>query len=92
MTAPVFGGYSLQEALDGLHAYDSGCVDSGISDVALRLECAEYIDRLPTTERRLVLSRIVRDLYLTDEALDQGYGWEDAMEFGMWIDEGAYKR
>lgn len=71
----------LREALDGLFAYDTGAVDSGIHDEALRQKCIAAIKALPLAPGELVprlwLSRLVRDRYLSEEALAQGYGIED---------------
>jgi hypothetical protein len=36
---------------------------------------------------RLFLSRLIRDMWLTEEALAQGYGIEDVMSFAAWLDE-----
>lgn len=81
---------ALTEALDGLYAYDSGCVDSGTHDEALRARCiAELHNRMGEYEiaPRLFLSRLVRDMWLSEEALANGYGIQDAMEFVAWLDE-----
>lgn len=79
----------LRNALDGLHAYDDGAVDSGIHDEDLRQRCINAL-KAQTGPHEIapeVLSRIVRDLYLTDEAIAQGYGLEDAVGFIRWLDD-----
>lgn len=38
-------------------------------------------------EFRVFLSRLVRDLYLSEAALEQGLGIEDACEFWSWFDQ-----
>jgi hypothetical protein len=38
-------------------------------------------------EFRIFLSRLVRDLYLSEAALGQGLGIEDACEFWSWFDQ-----
>jgi hypothetical protein len=38
-------------------------------------------------EFRIFLSRLVRDLYLSEAALEQGLGIEDACEFWFWFDQ-----
>lgn len=78
----------LMDALDGLHAYDGGATDSGIHDERLRQRCRHMIDSMDPDESRIVLSRGVRDLYLSDEAISEGYGWEDVLDFLKWIDNG----
>lgn len=77
----------LRDAIDGLSAYDNGCVDSGIHDEALRARFHAHIGALAKDERRKVLSRVMRDLFLTDEAIARGYGWEDAGALAAWYDE-----
>lgn len=80
----------LRDALEGLFAYDTGAVDSGIHDEGLRARCQEAISEMrlgAEAAPRLWLSRLVRDLWLSEEALQQGYGVEDAVEFLRWLDE-----
>lgn len=78
---------ALKDALDGLFAYDGGCVSSGIRDEALRARCGEHLRSLPADERRLVLSRLTREMFLSEDALSQGYGAEDAGSFVRWLDD-----
>lgn len=82
---------ALCEALEGLYAYDGGSLDSGIKDEALRQKCKEYIKSLPLKSSELVprlwLSRLVRDMWLSEEALEQGYGIEDALKFLQWLQD-----
>jgi len=80
----------LRDALNGLYAYDTGSLDSGIHDEALRSRCIDELrhrtgphDLYP----RLFIGRMVRDLYLSEEALTEGYGPEDAYEFIRWLDD-----
>lgn len=78
----------LRAALDGLFAYDSGCVDSGIHDEDLRERCLAELRRQTGRHEvmpRLLLSRMMRDMWLSEEALAQGYGIEDAMSFAEWV-------
>jgi hypothetical protein len=80
----------LGDALSGLYAYDTGCTDSGIHDERLRQQCIEEMrSRTGPAEiaPRLLLSRMIRDHYLTEEALARGYGIEDVMSFASWLDE-----
>jgi hypothetical protein len=85
MSDPLF------DQLDAIHAYDSGCVDSGVHDEQLRARLVSELDALPEGEVRLRLSRWVRNTLLSDEAIAQGYGWEDALAFLGWIDTGDYR-
>lgn len=72
----------LRDVLDGLHAYDDGAADSGIRDEARRARCIAVLkDRRTGAEGRQWLARLVRDMWLTDEAIEQGYGLEDALGF-----------
>lgn len=78
---------ALKDALDGLHAYDNGATDSGIHDEMLRQRVKEYLRSLPEDRRRKLLGRIGRDLYLSDGALEAGYGMESILEFARWLDD-----
>jgi len=75
-----------RDAVDGLFAYDSGAVDSGIHDEALRVRVVQRLRDLPPPERRDWCGRIVIDLFLGDDAARQGYGEEDAAELLGWFD------
>lgn len=79
----------LRDALDGLYAYDGGAIDSSIHDEALRQRCKEAIAAMPLQPGeiapRLWLSRLIRDMWLSEEALSQGYGYEDAISFLEWL-------
>ena len=80
----------LRAALDGLFAYDGGSTDSGIHDEALRARCITELHSRSgpyETAPRLFLSRLIRDMWLSEEALEQGYGIEDAVEFTEWLGE-----
>jgi hypothetical protein len=71
----------LSDALDGLYAYDIGCVSSGIHDEMLR----ERVKAELKTVDLLWLSHWVREQYLSDEALKQGYRLEDVARFIKWL-------
>lgn len=77
----------LRDAVDGFHAYDSGSVDSGIRDEALRQSVKKQMSAMPKLEHRPLLARLVIDLHLSTEALAQGYGPEDAQELLRWFDD-----
>lgn len=79
----------LKDALDGLHAYDSGCTDSGIKDELLRervkAEVAKDLGQFGGFGKRI--SRLARELYLSDEAIEQGHTLESVVEFARWLDD-----
>lgn len=80
--------------LEAFFAWDVGATDSGKHDPDLRARRAVEFDALrPTTsiEGRRALSEWVRTSLLSDEAIEAGYGWEDALVFLKWIDEGGYR-
>ena len=77
----------LWDALDGLHAYDDGCVDSGIHDELLRDQVKRQMRSMSAEDRRAFIARRVREQYLSDEAIAQQYGLEDAAGFWRWLDE-----
>ncbi len=87
LTAEQLPSGWLADALDGLHAYDGGALDSGVHDEELRAFCKAYLATFDRNARRVILSRIMRQLYLEEDRLAQGYGWEDARDFGDWLDE-----
>ncbi len=73
----------LSDALDGLKAYDSGCIDSGIHDEVLRERVKAELAASSMTR----ISRIVREMRLSDEALAQGYTLEDVASILRWLDD-----
>lgn len=73
----------LSDALDGLFAYDTGCVSSGIRDERLRERVKCELRKRPEKW----LDRWVRDCFLSEEALKQGYGLEDVRQFFDWLSE-----
>lgn len=81
----------LSDALDGLYAYDTGCRDSGIKDERLRSKVqVEFFTDPERTGSQLIsvrMSRIVREMFLSEEALSQGYGLEDVAHFLRWLDD-----
>lgn len=75
----------LYDALDGLMAYDGGATDSGIHDEALRQRVKDHLDGLPDRDALKLLSRYIRAYYLTDKAIDEGYGIESVAAFIRWM-------
>lgn len=77
----------LTDALDGLFAYDTGSHDSGIYDELLRLRVIEELktDRSTHCFCGPRLSRIAREMFLTDQAFEKGYNLGDVAEFIEWL-------
>lgn len=46
------------------------------------------VQRMSKSEMRHTLSRYVRDVMLSDDALVRGDGWEDVLAFLDWVDGG----
>ncbi len=86
----------LADAMDGIHAYDTGCVDSGIRDETLRKRCSEQLhamtkrksDGATLDDASVFLAEFIVDRCLGAEALAQGYGPEDAFDFMKWLSDG----
>lgn len=72
----------FRDALDGLIAYDTGCVDSGIHDERLR---ARVIELLNGDDGMVWLTRAVRETYMTEEAIAQRYSIEDVASLIDWL-------
>ena len=81
----------LRDTLDGLYAYDGGATDSGIHDEALRQKCIAAIKAIPRGPHEIVpriwLSRLIRDMWLSEDALAEGYGIEDVVKFIFWLED-----
>lgn len=77
----------LYNSLDGLFAFDTGSVNSGINDENLRDEISDYLDSLDENEFRIIMSTFVRKHFLSDQALGKGYGIEDVKSFIEWLDK-----
>lgn len=72
----------LFDIIDGIHAYDIGFTDSGISDPLKR----EIIsDMLKQEDSMKILSQYVDEYFLSEEAMADGYGLEDVKEFIDWL-------
>lgn len=67
--------------MDALFAYDSGATDSGIHDEALRERVKAWLQAVDSEW----LSRFVREIYLSDKALSQGYRLEDVRSLLDWL-------
>lgn len=87
----------LFDAMDGLMAWDNGCVDSGIKDEGLRRRVIAELDTLRHDGRSKnedyspkfssAIGRYINRYYLNEEAIAQGYGFADLLEFVSWLRE-----
>jgi hypothetical protein len=85
----------LREAVVWLYASDSGLARSAGHEPTLRALCRQAVwDRLVTDEvgLRVWVSKLVRDVFLSDDALRGGFGVEDACEFWSWFDQNMWTR
>jgi RimJ/RimL family protein N-acetyltransferase len=72
----------FRDAIDGLKAYDHGCVSSGIRDELLRAEVKAH---LHTEEGGRWLTQAAYDLIMSPKARKQGYGLEDMRRMLDWL-------
>jgi hypothetical protein len=80
----------LGDALLWLYATDCGLVGCAGHEAALRTRCRRAIwDRLTEDDAglRRWISRLVRDIFLSEPALEAGHGVDDACEFWSWFDQ-----
>ena len=60
-----------------------GCTDSGVCyDIQ---EFRDYFEHFGENNFRVFISRLIRENFLTEDALKDGYGFEDALEFIDWF-------
>jgi hypothetical protein len=81
--------HELREALVWLYAVDCGLACAHEDESSLRSRCRRAVwDRLvgDGAELRVWISRLVRDVFLSEAALRQGHGIDDACEFWSWFD------
>ena len=64
-------------------SYDMGCTDSGVCDDIQ--EVRDYFEHFGENNFRVFISRLIRENFLTEDALKDGYGFEDALEFIDWF-------
>ncbi len=76
----------INTTLDGLHAYDTGSVDSGVHDDVLKEKVRAHIQGLDSFNHKVLIVRLC-NWRLSPEVLQQGYGPEDLKEFLVWLDE-----
>jgi hypothetical protein len=77
---------SLKDYLDGFHAYDCGCLDSGIRDDVKRAEIGEQLMSMPTGKRVALLDRFGQEMYGHEP-----YAEEDLDEWDEWVREQGWK-
>lgn len=72
----------FSDGMLGIFAYDTGATDSGIHDEGLRARLKEF---LQGKDEGHWLERLMREAFLSDEALAQGYRAADVAEFVGWL-------
>ena len=85
----------LGEAVVWLYASDCGLVHVAGHEPVLRAVSRQAVwDRLVADEDqlRVWVSRLVRNVFLSDEALTGGYGIDDACDFWTWFDRTMWTR
>lgn len=75
------------KTMDKLFAFDMGCTDSGSADELAREEIKTELKNMPEDKIRVLLSVYIRERFLVEEALKNGYGIEDVNCFIKWLDE-----
>ncbi|PEM55339.1 hypothetical protein [Bacillus wiedmannii] len=75
------------ESMEGLYAFDTGSTDSGINDELLRKQIVSYLETLDDNEFRILMSTFIREYFVSHEAIENGYGIEDLVQFIKWLDE-----
>ena len=76
----------LFDYLDGMFAYDTGCIDSGIKDEIKRQDIINMLRGNPTWAMDK-LTIFVLTHFLSDEARKQGYGLADVKSFFTWLSD-----
>lgn len=76
-----------RDALEGMFAYDAGSTCSGIHNPILKAQVKHYLDALSPLDQRTFLAKIITELWLNEQALESGYGPEDAYEFLRWLED-----
>lgn len=76
----------LREALHGLFAHDMGARHLGVRDEELRARCkAELHMRRGSAGWPPWLARLTREMWLSEEAIADGYDAEEADLFLRWL-------
>ena len=76
----------LRNALSTLYAADK---NNSTADETLRATVIAELgkDRSESELFSVRVTKIARDMFLSDEAIEQGYGLEDVRDFINWLDE-----
>lgn len=88
MMFPSLTGLNLADVLIALYEHDQASNDKTYN-VELRQSAIEAFKKLPVEEGKvwpIWLVHFVRDRFLSDEGLDEGYGIEDVVEFVSWLE------
>lgn len=87
----MIGGMSdeeLRAALHGLFAHDMGAAHLGTRDEELRARCkADLHARRGRSGWAAWLARLTREMWLSEEAIAEGYDAEEAALFLRWLPE-----
>jgi hypothetical protein len=83
--------YEAMQVLVRFHSWDFGDRGHGLCDQTLRAELAQLIDAADLADVRVTLGRFVREEFLSEDALDAGYGPEDALDFLNWFCAGDFR-
>lgn len=78
---------TLYDALDGLFAYDTGCVSSGIHDELLRQRVIAHLTALSDEERAATLGDFLRTTYTVESGFSEEDQGETAEEFFEWLSD-----
>jgi hypothetical protein len=74
-----------------LYASDEGPTRLVADPSEAKSRCKQAIlQRLIRDEFRVYISRLIRDVYLSEEGLAAGFGIEDACEFWQWFDRSMW--
>ena len=77
-----------KDLIIGLYAYDTGSVDSGIKDNTKKEELKNWLSEWLSKDKEFYkqFSRYIREEFLSEEALEQGYRLENVASFLKWLD------
>lgn len=73
------------DGMMGMYAYDTGGRDSGLKDESLRVRIKAVLDAMDERAFRVFLSDLLREQFVSERAIRQGYGHEDVKAFFDWL-------
>ena len=77
----------ILKELAGFYAYETGCTDSGVKDDQRRTELvAELRNAMELPDYRQEEAAWFKGYFLSEEAIADGYGVEDAYVFYRWLE------